>query len=385
MHQKIRFIDAGKSPFYATLRQRVDAYFRENGISKHANGAMWAKTAFFLSGFFLLYGLIISNQFGPWAMLGMAVLLGMFSGFIGFNISHDAIHGSFSGSKRVNNLLSHTFYLLGANPYVWSISHNIVHHTYTNIHHHDEDIEIAPGLVRVDVEEKVTKIQRYQHIYAFALYGLASLAWVFRKDFKKFFQPRIGGHETPHHPRIEYFNLFFYKAVYYFLFIVLPLMVLDITWWQFTIGFIIMHLVEGLVIGLVFQLAHVVEGTHFPTPNEEGNMEEAWAVHQMMTTANFSRHSVLANFLCGGLNLQIEHHLFPKICHIHYAAISHIVERTAAEHNLPYTVNKNFFTALRSHYRLLRKLGKEDYRDQEREKLQAKTKIPRPQREAVTG
>jgi linoleoyl-CoA desaturase len=363
MSQKIKFVDVRKSTFFATARGRVDAYFRENGISKHANGAMWAKTAFFLGGFVLLYALIISNQFGPWTMLGLAVGLGIFSAFVGFNVSHDAIHGSFSSSKMVNNLLSHTFYLLGANPYVWSISHNIVHHTYTNIPHHDEDIEIARGLVRVDPEEPVNKIQRYQHLYAFALYGLASLSWVFRKDYKKFFQTRIGGHDAVQHPPIEYFNLFFYKALYYFLFIALPLLVLDVTWWQFLIGFVTMHVAEGLVIGLVFQLAHVVEGAHFPTPNETGHVEEAWAVHQLQTTANFSRRSALANFLCGGLNLQIEHHLFPKVCHIHYAAISDIVAQTAREHNLPYLENKNFFTALQSHYRLLRQLGWEAYRE----------------------
>lgn len=358
MLQKVKFIDVKKSAFFATTRQRVDAYFKEQKISKHANSAMWFKTIFFLSGYILIYALIISNVFSAWTMLGLAMLQGMFSAFIGFNVSHDAIHGSFSASKIVNKILSSSFYLLGANPYVWSISHNIVHHTYTNIHHHDEDIEIAPGLIRVDTEEKVTKMQRYQQIYAFALYSLASLSWVFTKDFKKFFQKKIGQHPNGKHPRVEYFNLFFFKAIYYFLFIVLPLIVLDITWWQFVIGFLVMHFTEGLVIGLVFQLAHVVEQTSFPMPNEQGNVEESWAVHQMQTTANFSPNSFMAGFLCGGLNRQIEHHLFPKICHIHYGAISPIIQATAREYNVPYLENSSFLTALGSHYRLLKKLGR---------------------------
>lgn len=364
MNQKIKFINSNQSTFFTTVRQRVDTYFKEKQISKHANGLMWFKTGVYLTGYFILYGLLISNQFGIWTMLGLAIMLGIFSAFIGFNISHDAIHGSFSSSKKINKLMSHTFILVGANPYVWSISHNIVHHTYTNIHHHDEDIEIAPGLVRVDEDEKVNKIQRYQHFYAFALYGLASLSWVFSKDFLKFFSRKIGQHDPGSHPKKEYFNLFFYKSIYYFMFIVLPLLVLDITWWQFIIGFSMMHFIEGLVLGLVFQLAHVVEGTQFPAPNEAGNMEEAWAVHQLQTTANFARKSGLASFLCGGLNMQIEHHLFPKICHIHYAAISEIVKNTAKEFNLPYLENKTFFTAIHSHYRLLRKLGKEAYQEQ---------------------
>jgi linoleoyl-CoA desaturase len=163
---------------------------------------------------------------------------------------------------------------------------------------------------------------------------------------------------------VEYFNLFFYKLAYYFLFLVLPMLVVSVSWWQVIIGFVMMHLVEGLVIGLVFQLAHVVEATDFPLPNAQGNVEEAWAVHQMQTTANFSGKSALANFLCGGLNLQIEHHLFPKICHIHYKALSGIVRQTAAECNVPYLENTTFFTALQSHYRLLKRMGKHAYQQQ---------------------
>jgi fatty acid desaturase len=237
---------------------------------------------------------------------------------------------------------------------MWNITHNIVHHTYTNIHGHDEDLEVAPGLIRLDDKDKLSGFQRFQHYYAFPLYGLASLSWVLRKDYVKFFQKQIGSYDTSSHPRREYFNLFFFKALYYTLFIVVPLVVLDITWWQFLIGFVAMHLAEGLVLGLVFQLAHVVEGPGFPEPDPHGNIEEAWAIHQMHTTANFASGKPLATFLCGGLNMQVEHHLFPKICHIHYPAISNIVRQTAAEFNLPYYEQPTFLTALRSHYRVLR-------------------------------
>ncbi|MES2733095.1 MAG: acyl-CoA desaturase [Bacteroidota bacterium] len=364
MSQKVKFIDSSRSEFFATTRKRVDAYFKENNLSKHANGAMWGKTIFFFVGLVTLYVLIMAGHFGAWPMLGLAILLGMFTSFVTFNIGHDANHGAFSASSKVNKLLSLTFAFLGASPYMWNITHNQVHHTLTNIPGHDEDIEIAPGLVRISEEEKVNKLQTYQHFYAFFLYSLASISWVLRKDYKKFFQKKIGQYDNTNHPKIEYFNLFFYKAVYYFLFIILPLYVLDITWWQFIIGFVVMHLAEGLVLGLVFQLAHVVEGMAFPLTNEEGNIEEAWAIHQMQTTANFARKSWLANVICGGLNTQIEHHLFPRICHIHYSAISDIVKQTAEEFNVPYIENATFFSALQSHYRMLRKLGKEAYQEQ---------------------
>jgi linoleoyl-CoA desaturase len=238
-----------------------------------------------------------------------------------------------------------------------------VHHTYTNIPGHDEDIEVAPGIIRLSPLDKINKFQKYQHIYGFLVYGLASLFWVFRKDYKKFFQKTIGDSwDNTKHPSIEYFNLFFFKFLYYFLFIGLPLYVLPITVGQFALGFLMMHLAQGLVLGLVFQLAHVVEGTAFPEVDAHGNIDEVWAIHQMYTTADFSRKSPIAAFICGGLNMQIEHHLFPKVCHIHYPALSSIVQSTAEEFNIPYIENKTFFQALGSHYRMLKKFGYDEFK-----------------------
>ncbi|GAB3816298.1 fatty acid desaturase family protein [Pontibacter rugosus] len=368
MSQKLKFINTNQSTFFATARKRVDTYFKEEQLSKNANSLMWFKTAFCVSIFFSLYLLILSGWFNSWVMLGMTFVLGTFAAFIGFNVCHDAIHGSFSKNSKVNKGLAYLFYLIGANPYLWNITHNIVHHTYTNIPGHDEDIEVAPGLIRLDESEKVNKIQRYQHLYAFWLYGLASLSWVLRKDYVKFFQKQIGQH-TNKHPRLEYFNLFFYKLLHYFIFIGIPVLVLNLAWWQALIGFLVMHLAEGMVMGLVFQLAHVVEGTEFPAPNSQGNVEEAWADHQMRTTANFAPSSAMASFLLGGLNRQIEHHLFPKVCHIHYPAISAIIKKTAREFNLPYMESPTFWSAISSHYSILRKFGKEAYQVQHKRAL----------------
>ena len=359
MTHTVKFNNRQNAGFFDATRRKVDDYFQVNGLSKNANFTMWVKFIFFLGGFTSLYLLIISNRFGHWSMLGLTILLGVFDAFVGINISHDAIHGSFSSHKKVNQLLSHTFHLIGANPYVWSISHNIVHHTYTNIPDHDEDLMMARRLIRVNPTEAVKKFQRYQHLYAFWVYGLTSLHWIFVKDYARFFQKKIGQRDNDSHPRIEYFNLFFFKALYYILFIGLPLAVLNVTWWQFLIGFLAMHLVKGWVIGLVFQVSHLVEATQFPVVNAEGNIEESWAVHQMYTTANFARKNFIATFFFGGLNFQIEHHLFPKICHIHYAVISDIVKSTAQEFNVPYLENKTFLLALQSHYRMLKHCGSE--------------------------
>ncbi|TDO22870.1 fatty acid desaturase family protein [Pedobacter duraquae] len=364
MTKKVKFINTAQSAFYATVRKRVDAYFTTNQLSKHANAAMWLKVAFFLGAMLSLYLTILFVPLNQYVLLVLAMVTGMFGAFVGFNVCHDAIHKALSANAQRNKSFSFVFNLIGASPYVWNICHNIVHHTYTNIAGHDEDIDVAPGLIRFSDEEPVNKIQRYQHIYAFGLYSLAMLSWVFRKDYKKFFQEKIGEHVNTH-PRIEYFRLFFYKSIYYFLFIALPLIVMPITFWQFFIGFMAMQLAQGLVLGLVFQLAHVVEGTEFPLPDAQGSIDEAWAAHQMKTTANFACESKLAAFFCGGLNRQIEHHLFPKICHIHYPAIGKIVRQTALEFELPYIESSTFTGALSSHYRMLKKLGKEAYRLQE--------------------
>lgn len=355
---KVRFNGKSQSEFYPELKKRVDDYFKSNNIDKNANGLMIFKSIFFLGSLIGLYLLILLGNFSIVTMLGLAILLGMVQSFIGFNVAHDAIHGSYSSNATVNKLMGYWFNIIGANAYVWSVAHNKVHHTFTNIPGHDEDLEVAPGLVRVSPDEPKKPIMKYQQYYAFFLYGLASLSWVFRKDFVKFFQDKIGETDNSKRPKIEYFNLFFFKALYYTIFIVIPLIVLDVTWVQFLVGFVCMHLAEGFVMGLVFQLAHVVEGMDFPKPDEEGQLKDSWAVHQMKTTANFARKSPLAAFLCGGLNFQIEHHLFPNICHIHYPAISQIVEQTAKEHGVPYIENHTFLSALRSHYRTLRYFGR---------------------------
>ncbi|MCP4521542.1 MAG: acyl-CoA desaturase [Cytophagales bacterium] len=355
----VKFVPKDKKDFFIVLTQRINAYFKEKEISKFANGTMVFKTIFFMVGVFTLYGLIISQLFNPLVMLALAILLGSFKAFLAFNVGHDAIHGSYSESKLTNQILSKTFDFLGANSYMWSITHNKVHHTYTNIPGHDEDIDLAPGIIRLCPDEPWKPMMKYQKYYAFLLYGLAGLFRIFKQDYYKFFKKEIGSFDNTNHPKIEYFNLFFYKLVYYSIFIFAPLYFIDLPIITTLLGFIIMMLTEGFVLGLVFQLAHVVEDVDFPEPTSENHIEEVWAIHQLQTTANFARKNWLATFLCGGLNYQVEHHLFPNICHIHYPAMSHIVKSTAEEYDIIYNENETFFSALQSHFNMLTKFGKQ--------------------------
>ena len=271
MSTKVKFAKANSSDFYSTLNKRVEEYFISNQLSKNANWIMISKTVFYPAILITAYLVLILNPNPLVVQFLLWMVIGFFTAFVGVNISHDAIHGALSKHKKANSLLSYTFNLIGANAYMWGIMHNIVHHTYTNIDGQDEDIESVP-LLRVSPHQKLLKINRYQYWYAFLLYGLGSLSWVFIKDYVKFFKKKIGNYENKKHPRIEYFNLFFFKLVYYTLFLVLPMIFINAAWWQVLLGFLVLHFCEGITMAVIFMLAHVVEETDFPFPDEKVNI-----------------------------------------------------------------------------------------------------------------
>jgi len=354
----ITFPRRDASGFGEAVKERVGAYFEERGLSRHATPGMVVKTVLLLAMLFIPFGLILSNRFSPWAMLGLAIMMGVGLAGIGFAISHDALHGAYSSHPRINDLLGRSFDLLGANGYMWKITHNVIHHTYTNIDGVDEDLAVSP-LLRLSPGAPLLKMHRFQHVYGFATYALSTLFWVFVKDFKYFLARDLGPYKDKKHPRGEVVNLIVSKLIYFSWSIVLPLLILDIAWWQFAIGYLAMHFTGGLILGVVFQLAHVVEGTEYPVPDNEGRIDEAWLLHEMATTADFARRNRLLSWYVGGLNYQIEHHLFPRVCSAHYPSISPIVQTAAAEYGVPYNDQATLLGAIRSHYRMLRKLGAE--------------------------
>lgn len=355
----IKFTNTLKTDFNSTLKKQVDAYFISNNLSKTGNYYLYAKTFLFLGTLLTCYFCLISGTLS----LGLSYLLWAIIGFcaacIGMNVCHDAIHGSFSGNKNVNYLMGLWFNILGANDYVWAISHNIVHHTYTNIEGHDEDLETS-GIIRASRHQPRKFFHKWQHFYAFLLYPLATIIWVFIKDYMQFFKHQIGEHKTLKHPTIQYIRLFAYKFLYYFLFLILPLFILPYSFAAIIFGFLLMHFIEGYILAIMFMLAHLVQETDFPLPNAQNNIENEWAIHQLLTSANFSTQNPIITFLGGGLNYQIEHHLFPRVSHVHYPKIAGIIRKTAQEFKLPYFEHKTFTGALQSHYYFLKKLGNQD-------------------------
>lgn len=356
---KVRFKNADRSRFFPEVKKRVDDYFKERGITPHGNAFMAFKVAFYVVG---VFGSLAALLFVPmsWPLqLVFWSTAGAFAAFCGLNICHDAIHGSLSKSKRVNRVFAQLFNVLGANAYIWEQMHNVVHHSFTNIHGHDEDLESVPFL-RFSPHQERKPIHRIQHWIALPVYALASLSWVTVKDFKKFSQTKIGPKGNQDIPKKEWAILIVTKLIYHGLFLVTPLLIMQAAWWQIVIGFVLMHFIEGMILAVVFMLAHVVEETHQPMPDDEGSIQMSWAAHQMYTTANFATRNPLVSFFCGGLNFQIEHHLFPLVSHVHLPAISKIVEQTAHEHGLPYYTHNRMGAALASHLRLLRDLGRMD-------------------------
>jgi linoleoyl-CoA desaturase len=353
---KISFQPSTTDRFYTELKSKVNSYFSERRLSPHANFQMVLKTVLLFSLTFASYGLIIADFLPLWAMFLLCIVMGVGIAGLGFSVAHDSIHGAYSSNPKVNYLLGLTMNIIGGNRYVWSITHNVVHHTYTNIHEYDEDLELAP-FIRLSKHKEHKAIHRYQHVLAFIAYSFATFFWVFFKDYKKVFQKDIGPYKNKKHPVSEMIMLFLFKAVYYSYTILIPWFVMSITWWQFLIGFFTVHVVAGIILGIIFQLAHTVEGTDHVKNDGEGVIEDSWAIHQMRTTSNFAMNNKIINWYVGGLNFQVEHHLFPRVCSIHYPAISKILQTTAAQYNVPYHYHENFSDAVRSHYRYLKHLG----------------------------
>jgi linoleoyl-CoA desaturase len=357
MYTNLKFQRKDPKQFFSTLHRRVNDYFKENNKEKTANAQMIVKTISMFAIYLIPYFLLLFGAFPLWAVLGLYAVMGLGKAGVGFSVMHDANHGSFSKYQIVNNLLSHSMEMVGGSSFTWKVQHNLLHHTYTNIYQMDEDIHDKP-ILRLSPYGELKKIHRYQHWYASFLYSLATLGWVFKKDFSQLNTYNKNGitEKAGSTPQKEWVRLIVGKVLYLTIFLVIPLVVLNV-WWHALIGFFIMHMIAGFIVTVIFQLAHVVEGPSHHEPDPSGTMDSTWAIHQLKTTANFARRNPLITWYVGGLNYQIEHHLFPHICHIHYKRISDIVKKTAMEYNLPYYDNPSFWRAVGSHFRVLKQFG----------------------------
>ena len=357
---KVKFNRASGDEFYQTLKQRVNEYFETRNITRYANSAMVFKTLVMLGLYLVPYLLIAtSTVINPWGVFSMWVVMGIGVSGIGLSIMHDANHGSYSRYGWVNNLLGASLNMMGGTALNWKIQHNLLHHTYTNIEGLDEDIDPG-GVLRLSPFKPLHKFHRYQHLYGWFLYGLMTVSWVTVKEFKQLASWKGTGYfesQGSTYPKAMA-SLILTKVFYLGYALLIPLLLTPSPWWLTISGFLVMHFIAGFMLGIVFQPAHTVPTSEFPLPDEKGNMKTPWAAHQMLTTANFAPTKRLFSWFVGGLNYQIEHHLFTNICHIHYSKLSKIVKQTAEEYGLPYHSEPTFLAALRSHSAFLREMGR---------------------------
>jgi linoleoyl-CoA desaturase len=361
MKAKIKFTNRDKTQFFNVLKERVDNYFIENNISQHATIGMVFKTIVMLSLYFVPYALIWTQGFGYLGMWLCSCVMGLGLAGIGMSVMHDANHDAYSANPAINKLLAFSLTIVGGNNRNWRTQHNVLHHTYTNIYEHDRDID-NKVIMRFSPAGKHKGIQRFQVVYVFFFYAIMSLYWTTAKDFVQYVQFNKGGQhrDSGKQKFLTLIGLIFWKAIYFTYIFVLPMMFLNLSFVQILIGFLTLHTIAGLILSIVFQLAHVVEDTQFPMPDDKGNIHNEWAIHQLETTADFARNNWLVTFYVGGLNYQAIHHLFPRICHVHYPDIAPIVAETAKEFGVPYLYNETLTSAFMSHMRLIRQLGRDE-------------------------
>lgn len=344
------------SSFHGELKRRISDYFKEVGTSSTGNYQLFLKAIILVVAFLFVYVHLIFFTPAPWLSIIECVVLGGLTAAIGFNVMHDGMHGSFSKYKWVNTMAGLSLNFLGANNFMWKTKHNIIHHTYTNIEGLDDDIEARPFL-RLCETQKHYRIHRFQHWYFWLAYSLLYIWWVFVTDYKKYFQRRIGPVPLKPMKLADHISFWAFKLLHAFLFVALPIWMLGFEAW--IIGFLAFGLFAGFVLSIVFQLAHTVEHTHFPAANTETHkMDDEWAIHQLKTTANFATRNKLISWWVGGLNFQIEHHLFPKISHIHYPAISKIIKKACQEFGIPYIEYPKMRLAVISHVSHLKSLSR---------------------------
>jgi linoleoyl-CoA desaturase len=345
----------GSDAFQKALKARIDHYFRYTGRSPRDCWQMYLKTAVVLGWAIGSYLLLIFATHHWWQAIPLAISLGMAMAAIGFNIQHDGGHRAYSERPWVNKLMAMTLDLLGGSSYVWDHKHNTVHHTYANITDHDDDIDVG-FLGRLSPHQRWRRFHRIQHIYLWLLYGLLPVKWHLFDDFFNVARGRIALHKFAR-PRGRDLAVFIGgKAVFFTLAFGIPMLIHPPGLVLLT--YLLTTWVMGLLLAVVFQLAHVVEEAEFPMPDQStGKIAAHWAIHQVQTTVDFARGNPVLCWFLGGLNFQIEHHLFPRICHIHYPRISRLVEQTCAEFGIAYHEHRYFISGVASHFRWLRQMG----------------------------
>ena len=351
--QRIAF--GPRTVFFDTLKARVREHLAASGRRETGDWRLHGKTLLAFALLVLSYLSLLLWVEQWWSALLAA--FGVVQGYIliAFNVMHDGAHGSYSRRRWVNRLMAATLDAMGGSSMLWRQKHNRLHHTYTNIDGKDDDISIG-ALMRLSPHQAWRPWHRWQHLYAPVLYSLLTLYLLLFSDWQKLLARRIGSTPLQTSSRWEAPYFVLTKLAYLGYTLLVPMLLHPV--WTVVLVFVGIHAVFGLTLSLVFQLAHMVDGTQFPEPDPAtGRLEHDWASHQLKTTTNFAPGNRLATFYMGGLNFQIEHHLFQQISHVHYRSISKVVRRTCEEFGVQYKSFPSVRAAIAAHFRFLRQLG----------------------------
>jgi linoleoyl-CoA desaturase len=321
--------------------------------SRRGGWRMLVKTAILFAWLFIGYlGLLVLGD-GSWlAVVGFGIACGLATAGLGMAVQHDGGHRAYSERPAINRLMASVLDLLGASSYVWRVKHGILHHSYPNIEGVDDDIDAAP-FARLSPGQPHHRLHRFQHLYMWPLYGFLTAKWFLVDDFRNLAHGRVGRHPLRRPRGVELGIFVIGKLVHFGWALIVPIVLLGVA--KAAIFYVVFSAACGVTLAVVFQLAHCVEEAEFPQPT--GEHASDFAEHQLATTVDFARDNPLLSWYVGGLNFQAVHHLYPRICHLHYPALAKIVEQTAAEHGVRYTAISGLAAALRSHYRWLRRMG----------------------------
>ena len=350
---KARYLPHG--PFHAELKRRVDRHFAETGRAPNEAPGMVLKTAIILGWFVGTWVLLTFFATEVWQAVGLCVSMGLAMAAIGFNIQHDGNHGGYSKNRKLNAFMAFTLDVMGGSSYVWSWKHNVFHHSNPNVEGLDADIEIKP-FARLSPDQPRYWVHRFQAVYIFVLYCFLAVKWHFIDDYANLIIGKVGSNEFPRPKGMKLVSLLAGKAFFITWALIIPMMFHP--WWQVLACYGLASIVVSLALAIVFQLAHVLDGATFPAREQDaGLVKTEWAVHQLETSMNFAPKNKLLTWYVGGLNFQVEHHLFPKICHLHLPDIAPIVQQTCKEFGVRYHMHPTFFSALGAHVKWIHKMG----------------------------
>jgi linoleoyl-CoA desaturase len=356
--KNLKFSNASGEAFKTELNTAVKDYFASRKITKDGGAPMIIKTLVMMTIYLVPMILLLSGMISnAWLVFALYITSGLGMAGIGMSVMHDALHGSYSKNRKINRLMGYSINLIGASGAIWKVQHNVLHHTYTNVPEYDDDLNTS-DLLRFSPEDELKPIHRFQHVYAWFLYSMMTLVWVTFRDFNRIKRYRDLGFFSKKGEYIkEIINALVWKVVYFTYGLALPIIIIPQPWWIVVLAFLCMHFVTGLILSVVFQTAHVMPSSDYPEPDEEGTVSGNWTVHQLATTCNYAPKSRFLSWYIGGLNFQIEHHLMPNICHVHYKGLSKVVKQLATKHGIPYNSNRTFADAVVAHMEMLKQLG----------------------------